>query len=165
MTSSQPYTAIMATRKPKPLALDRYASYRLHLITKLSDKTSATAYVEKLRLSLSEGRCLAAMGQYEPLSVQELARLANLNKANASRASDALAQRGIAVKSANQTDGRGVVLTLTPAGRTLWGQTMRLIQQRNEQIFSCLTPDELATFDKALDKIVGHLSTSDQPPD
>ena len=139
----------MATRHIKPLALDRFASYRLHLIAKLSDKTSAAAYMKELDLSLSEGRCLAAIGQYEPLSVQNLARMANLNKANASRASDALAARGIVKKSASQTDGR-----------SLWGQTMRLVHDRNEQIFGCLTQEELAAFDQALDKVVAHLSTA-----
>lgn len=142
-------------------SLDRFASYRLHLIAKLSDKTSASAYLEQLGLSLSEGRCLAAMGQYEPLSVQDLARMANLNKANASRASDSLAHQGLVVKSVNQTDGRGVVLTLTPRGRSMWRQTMTLIEQRNEQIFGCLAPDELAAFDSALDKIVEHLSQAE----
>lgn len=160
MTSAGPYTAPMATRHIKPLALDRFASYRLHLIAKLSDKTSAAAYMKELDLSLSEGRCLAAIGQYEPLSVQNLARMANLNKANASRASDALAARGIVKKSASQTDGRGVVLTLTRDGRSLWGQTMRLVHDRNEQIFGCLTQEELAAFDQALDKVVAHLSTA-----
>lgn len=153
----------MAPRQPKPIALDRFASYRLHLIAKLSDKATAAAYMDNLGLTLSEGRCLAAMGQFEPLSVQDLARMSNLNKANASRASDTLASRGLVTKSANQADGRGIVLTLTPAGRALWGQTMRLIQARNEDIFGCLTPEEMSTLNQTLDKIVKHVSGQDTP--
>ena len=153
----------MAPRQPKPIALDRFASYRLHLIAKLSDKATATAYMDNLGLTLSEGRCLAAMGQFEPLSVQDLARMSNLNKANASRASDTLASRGLVTKSANQADGRGIVLTLTPAGRALWGRTMRLIQARNEDIFGCLTREEMSMLNQTLDKIVKHVSGQDTP--
>lgn len=148
-------------RSTKFTALDRFASYRLHLIAKLSDKVSTAAYLDTLGLTLSEGRCLAAIGQYEPLSVQHLAHLANLNKANASRASDSLASQGLAIKSVNQADGRGVVLTLTPKGKALWQQTMQLIQQRNQDIFACLTPAEWKAFDKALDKIVAHVSDAE----
>ena len=70
--------------------LDRFLTYRLHRIAKISDRDSAAAYQAELGLSLSEGRCLAAVGQFEPASVKDIARLANLDKANASRAADAL---------------------------------------------------------------------------
>jgi DNA-binding MarR family transcriptional regulator len=93
--------------------LDRFLTYRLHRVAKISDRDSAAAYQAECGLSLSEGRCLAAVGQFEPASVKDLARLANLDKANASRAADALVERGLVAKAASSTDGRGVALSLT----------------------------------------------------
>jgi DNA-binding MarR family transcriptional regulator len=141
-------------------ALDRFLTYRLHRIAKISDRDSAAAYQAELGLSLSEGRCLAAVGQFEPASVKDIARLANLDKANASRAADALVARGLVEKAASATDGRGVALTLTRAGRPLWRRVMKLIERRNAEVFGVLGAQDLRTLDALLDRLVAHL----EPP-
>ena len=141
-------------------ALDRFLTYRLHRIAKISDRDSAAAYQAELGLSLSEGRCLAAVGQFEPASVKDIARLANLDKANASRAADALVARGLVEKAASATDGRGVALTLTRQGRPLWRRVMKLIERRNAEVFGVLGAQDLRTLDGLLDRLVAHL----EPP-
>lgn len=138
-------------------ALDSFPTYRLHQIAKLSDLVSAAAYQNEVGISLSEGRCLAAIGQFAPLSVQDLARLANLDKANASRAAVTLQAKGWVSKATNPQDARGVVLALSPSGQRLWRKTMKLIARRNAEIFGCLEAEELALFNRSLDKIVAHL--------
>jgi hypothetical protein len=40
---------------------------------------------------------------------------------------------------------------------------MRLIQARNEDIFGCLTPEEMSVLNQTLDKIVKHVSGQDTP--
>ncbi len=139
-------------------ALDRFFTYRLHRINKISDKTSALAYPAALGITLGEGRCLAAIGQFEPMSVQDLATLANLDKANASRAADALARQGLVEKGPNAQDGRSLVLRLTPSGRRTWRKTIAFIEQRNQDIFGALSASERKAFDKALDKVLAHLT-------
>jgi len=67
-------------------ALDRSFTYRLHLLHKVSDHESHQSYLEKLGLSLSEARSLAAIGAFEPMSIMSLADKGNLNKGQASRA-------------------------------------------------------------------------------
>lgn len=141
--------------------LDRFFTYRLHRIAKLSDRGSAAAYQAECGLALSEGRCLAAVGQFEPASVKDLARLANLDKANASRAADSLVQRGLVEKAASATDGRGVALSLTSEGRVLWRRVMKLIARRNAEVFGCLTDAELQLLDGLLDRLVAHQAGSD----
>lgn len=136
--------------------LDRFLTYRLHRLAKVSDRVSAAAYQAECGLSLSEGRCLAAVGQFEPASVKDLARLANLDKANASRAADALVARGLVVKAVSATDARGVALSLTREGRTLWRRVMKLIERRNAEVFGCLDAAELKQLDAWLDRLVAH---------
>ena len=89
----------MASRlsKPEP-GLDRALSYRLHLLHKLTDLESQRTYLAESGLSLSDSRCLGAIGAFEPLSVNDLARRANLNKAQASRAAQSLVTQGLILK-------------------------------------------------------------------
>lgn len=142
--------------------LDRSFTYRMHWIAKLSDRTSARAYQDEFGLALGEARCLAAVGQFGPLSVKDLARRANLDKANASRAADALIAQGLMSKALSERDARGVTLRLTRAGRSRWRELMRLIERRNSEIFGCLSPAERQAFGLALDRIAAHLADGGQ---
>jgi DNA-binding MarR family transcriptional regulator len=134
--------------------LDRTLSYRMHLLNKLTDQASQREYRVHAGLSLSDGRCLATIGQFEPLSVTDLAQHSNLDKGQASRAAQALVAQGLVRKADSPGDGRGVVLTLTPTGRRAWKRTMALIHARNEQIFGCLDATERDTFSALLDRLI-----------
>lgn len=152
-------TSRSATRTSKPAEfsqLDRTLTYRLHLLHKLTDLQSQRSYPEKTGLSMSDGRCLTTVGTFEPLSVNELARLSNLNKGQASRAAQALVDQGLVRKADLPEDGRGVVLTLTPAGRRTWQKAMRMVEERNEEIFGCLNAKELSQLSQLLDRLIEH---------
>ena len=144
--------------------LDRFLSYRLHQAGKLTDRASSQAYAAEFGLPVSEARCLAAIGHFDAVSVVELAARANLHKGPASRAAHALAERGLVSKQANETDGRGVLLTLTPAGRKLWTRVMQLIGRRNDEIFSCLSSAERRQLGTMLDRLIEHAGESSQYP-
>lgn len=140
----------------RDLPLDQYLTWRLHRIAKLTDKHSSNAYAEEFGLPVGEARCLAAIGNFAPLSVNDLAAGANLNKAQASRAAQALVERGLVIKQASTTDARGVVLTLTKAGNKLWNEVMATIARRNEEIFGCLTRSEQQQLGDMLDRLIAH---------
>ena len=137
-------------------ALERTLTYRLHLLHKLTDADSQGAYPVQTGLSLSNGRCLATIGSFEPLSVKGLAVQANLNKGQASRAAQALVDQCLVRKEDRPDDGRGVILSLTPDGRKLFKRTMQLIAQRNDHIFACLNPKEQATLSGLFDRLIAH---------
>jgi DNA-binding MarR family transcriptional regulator len=145
----------MASRKPRA-SLDQFLSYRLHQVNKITDKASTDAYAQELELPVGEARCLAAIGDFEPLSVNALAARANLDKAQASRAAQALVDRGWARKEASEADARGVVLELTGEGRRWWTKVMRVTARRNEEIFGCLSAAERRQLAAMLDRIVEH---------
>lgn len=145
-----------ARRRPPAVPLDRFLTYRLHQVNKLTDKASSDAYAQALDLPVGEARCLAAIGNFAPLSVNELAARANLDKGQASRAAQALVERGLVVKEASPTDARGVVLAPTAAGRRLWLRVMDLIARRNEEVFGCLSAAEQEQLAGLLDRVVAH---------
>jgi DNA-binding MarR family transcriptional regulator len=136
--------------------LDRTLTYRLHQLHKLTDMDSQSVYPERTGLSMSDGRCLTTIGTFEPLSVKELADKANLNKGQASRAAQALVDQGLVLKADHPGDGRGVVLTLTPAGREVFERAMAMIHQRNQEIFGCLSDKEQASLSALFDRLISH---------
>lgn len=136
--------------------LDGFLTYRLHQVNKLTDRASSVAYAQEFGLAVGEARCLAAIGNFAPLSVNELAAHANLDKGQASRAAQALVERALVVKEASATDARGVVLRPTAAGRRLWTRMMRVIARRNDEIFGCLSAAERRQLAAWLDRIVTH---------
>jgi DNA-binding MarR family transcriptional regulator len=136
--------------------LDRTLTYRIHLLHKLTDQESQRLYPLEVGLSLSDGRCLAAVGSFEPLSVSRLAQLANLNKGQASRAAQFLVEQGLVTKGHIEADARGVELTLTPLGRKAWRKTMDFIHRRNEEIFNGITAGERRQFGTLLDRLIAH---------
>lgn len=140
--------------------LDRTLTYRLHLLHKLTDVESQRAYVAKARLSMSDGRCLTAVGSFAPLSVNDLAQKANLNKGQASRAAQSLVDQGLVLKTASPTDGRGVVLTLTTAGKTAWRRTMKVVATRNTDIFGALSEAEQARLSDYFDRLIAQARAS-----
>lgn len=138
-------------------ALDRFLTYRMHFINKISDRDSAQAYAEQYQLPIGEARCLAAIGRFAPLSVNDLALAANLNKGQASRCAQALSDAGLIRKAVSHVDGRGVVLSPTAKGQKRYRQLIELIARRNEEIFGYLTAREQAELSRMLDKIITHL--------
>jgi len=136
------------------LALERTLSYRLHLLHKLTDQRSQHAYPRETGLSLSDGRCLATIGSFEPVSVKDLAERANLDKGQASRAAQALVEQGLVSKQVSPHDSRAVLLALTPAGRPVWERTMALIERRNQEMLACLSPAEQATLSELFDRLI-----------
>ena len=156
-------------------ALDRTLTYRLHQLHKLTDADSHAAYPEHTGLSMSDGRCLTTIGTFEPLSVKALAEKSNLNKAQASRAAQALVDQGLVRKADHPGDGRGVVLSLLPAGRLVFERAMALVSQRNAHILGCLNGQEQAALSALLDRLIDHAkpgiraknpptSPAEQPP-
>jgi DNA-binding MarR family transcriptional regulator len=137
-------------------SLERTLTYRMHQVHKLTDQESQRLYPLEVGVSLSDGRCLAAVGSFEPVSVNQLAQLANLNKAQASRAAQSLAEQGLVRKADAPGDGRGVLLTLTPRGRKAWHKTMDFIHRRNEHIFGCLSPRDQALLGDLFDRLIAH---------
>jgi DNA-binding MarR family transcriptional regulator len=139
---------------PPETALGRSLTYRLHLLHKLTDQVSQQSYPEVVGLSLSDGRCLATVGAFGPLSVNELAEHSNLNKSQASRAAHwstaAWWRRWTTPATA------GVLLSLTALGRRLWKPTMELIASRNEEIFGCLSNQEQVVLSQLFDRLIDH---------
>lgn len=144
----------------REFSLQHSFTHRLHTLHKLTDRVSQEAYLTQTGLPMAEGRCLASIGAFRPLSVNDLAARANLNKAQASRAAQSLVDQGLVNKVASRKDARGVVLTLTPQGEQAWLKVMAVIETRNQQILSCLDAAQQATLAQLMEQLIAHAQRS-----
>lgn len=137
-----------------PFPLDQFFTYKLHRLSKLVDKGTDDAYTEQIGLPVSQGRVLAAVGSFGPFSVGQLARYANLDKSQASRAADLLMKRGLIAKTPHASDARAVQLSLTTAGKAMFKSVRTLIANRNDEVLSALSKNERESLLRALDKMM-----------
>ena len=139
--------------------LEQFLTYRLHVLNKLAERGIGERYQEKLGVSVPEARVIASVGSFGPFSIMDLARHANLDKSQASRAAEALIKQGLVQREASEEDGRVVLISLTPAGRELYRKVMPVARKWNADLFDCLDDDEKAAFGAALDKIIESVQT------
>lgn len=140
------------------MSIDRHLTYRLHLLSKLSDVKSKQIYQEAINLSLAEARLLSAIGSFAPLSINELAFRSNLTKGQASRAAQLMVEKNYVSKKDAKDDGRGVELSLTQKGKVTFEKLLPLIENRNKEIFGCLSESEKKHLDQLIDRVINHLS-------
>nr|WKF56073.1 Multiple antibiotic resistance protein MarR [Paraburkholderia busanensis] len=134
--------------------LEQFLTYRLHVLNKLAERGIGERYQDKLGVSLSEARVIASVGSFGPFSIMELARHANLDKSQASRAAEALIRQGLVQREPSAEDGRVVLVSLTPEGRALYRKVMPIARKWNSDLFACLDEQEKLAFGHALDRII-----------
>jgi DNA-binding MarR family transcriptional regulator len=134
--------------------LEQFLTYRLHVLTKLAERGIGERYQERLGVTLPEARVIASVGSFGPFSIMDLARHANLDKSQASRAAEALIKQGLVQREASEADGRVVLISLTAEGRELYRKVMPIARKWNTDLFDCLDENEKAAFGAALDRII-----------
>ncbi|WEY40396.1 MarR family transcriptional regulator [Paraburkholderia sp. SUR17] len=139
--------------------LDQFLTYRLHVLNKLSERGISERYQSKLDVTLPEARIIAAVGSFGPFSVMDLARHANLDKSQASRAAEALIRRGLVARDSDPADGRVVLVSLTPEGRALYRRVMPIARKWNADLFDCLDNAERVALGNMLDKVIANALT------
>ncbi len=129
-------------------------SYRLHQVANLLSRGAEMRYRREFGVSLWEWRTVALLGgTAEAQSLNELARAAGMDKSQMSRVVAGLAKKRIVVRAADANDGRGIRLSLTPRGRTLYRKLIQAATERNDAFVGCLTARERAALDTIMAKL------------
>jgi DNA-binding MarR family transcriptional regulator len=142
--------------------LEQFLTYRLHVLNKLAERGISERYQAKLGVTLPEARVIASVGSFGPFSIMELARHANLDKSQASRAAEAMIRQGLVQRQPSAEDGRVVLVSLTPVGRALYRKVMPIARKWNGDMFDCLDEREKAAFGDALDKIIETMTAREE---
>ena len=129
-------------------------SYRLHVVANLLSRGAELRYRREFGVSLWEWRSVALLGAAEaPLSLNELARSAGIDKSQMSRVVSGLAERGLVLREVDAADARAVRLALSKAGRKLYQGLIRAAADRDQAFRRCLSQSEKRVFDQALAKL------------
>jgi DNA-binding MarR family transcriptional regulator len=140
--------------------LEQFLTYRMHVLNKLSDRGIGELYQTRLDITLPEARVIASVGAFGPFSIMDLAKHANLDKSQASRAAEALIRRGLIDRETSVEDGRVVLISLTDDGRALFRKIMPIARKWNADLFDCLDEKEREAFGAALNKVIAHVLSS-----
>lgn len=141
-----------AVRAPRAEIRD-LISFRIHALANLLSRGAALTYRREFGVSLAEWRTLALLGAHEPLSLNELARHAGLDKSQMSRVVAGLVERDLVQRDADSRDGRGVRLSLSRAGRRLYEGLIAAANRRNDAFASALSPAEHAMLEPILARL------------
>jgi DNA-binding MarR family transcriptional regulator len=142
---------------PKPtdsepeVSITGLLSYRLHRVANAISRSAAARYRRDFEVSLGEWRTTALLGQEGTLTVNKLARMAGLDKAQMSRVVAKLIDRGFVARKPGP--GRAVHLSLTRRGRSLYAGLIAAANERNKAFLACLTDEEREALDSALSKL------------
>jgi DNA-binding MarR family transcriptional regulator len=136
-----------------PTNLKELFSFRLNMLAHMSSKIAALINEREFELDSREWRIIGLLGAFSPFSLQALAREVNVDKSQASRIVAGLIQRGILQRGADETDGRGVQLSLSPAGRVIYRKVFPKAVKRNEALLSVLSDEDRMCLERILTQL------------
>ena len=129
-------------------------SYRLHQVANLLSRGAELRYRREFGVSLWEWRTVALLGgAAEAQSLNELARAAGMDKSQMSRVVAGLTKKKIVVRETDVNDGRGIRLSLTFSGKSLYQRLIRAAAERNDAFVGCLTTKERAVLETIMAKL------------
>jgi DNA-binding MarR family transcriptional regulator len=136
--------------RPRPAALaacdvevNRYiAAYIMGLANRLSNGAS-NYYRRHYNLGMSEWRAMMAIGTSTHRIVREVAEMADLDYAAASKSLRLLQRRGLVDVVQTRRRGRAAIASLTEEGLTLYRQLSASSRQRQQRLLSVLAPHEV----------------------
>jgi DNA-binding MarR family transcriptional regulator len=141
--------------------IEELFTYRLHVLKKHTDRALTEAFAAALTLTLTEARLLISVGAFGPLSVSDLGRVSNLDRSQASRATDVLERKGLLAKTSNEADARGVLVTLTAKGRSTWRRATAISKTGNDDFLAVLSEHEREVLGSVLAKLVDQCGEAD----
>jgi DNA-binding MarR family transcriptional regulator len=128
------------------------------LLTIASRMTEVREHLaNRMGISAPQYSLLMAIGQFQAergVGVTSVAKLLHVSSAFVATETGKLAQAGLLTKRANPKDKRGVLLSLTRAGRTLIARNSDEIRAVNNAFFAALTPATFAALSATMADLV-----------
>lgn len=146
-------TSTQAVEQVEDVTIRDLLSYRIHQVSSQMSRSAALQYRSHFDVSLGEWRALALLGAGVALSLNELARAADLDKAQMSRIVAGLSKRELIARAEGSTRGQTVRLALTRKGQALYRRLIEAAMKRNNAFLACLSPQERKVLDEALVKL------------
>jgi len=135
------------------LALDGFIPYRISVMQQEVSRAIAAAYAEKHGLMRYDWRVMAALGDDQPLSANEVCERTNMDKVQVSRAIARLKKRGLVDQNRTVEDRRRSSLRLTGWGEVIYRDIVPAARAREAELLSVLESYELKQLDNLIAKL------------
>jgi DNA-binding MarR family transcriptional regulator len=160
MTRAKPRSAMprAGRRRPGPVAgsdaeVNRYiAAYIMGVANRLANGAS-NYYRKHFDLGMSEWRAMMAIGTSTHRIVREVAEMADLDYAAASKSLKVLQQRGLVAVEQTRSRGRAAIASLTPRGLEVWRRMRAAARARQRRLLAAFTREEIETLWSLLRRI------------
>jgi DNA-binding MarR family transcriptional regulator len=129
------------------------ASFRLHMLARLSERFYEQFWQREFGLSLLECRIIGITGGFGQVTFKRACEEANLDKSHASRLVNRLIRRRLLQKVMNPSDQRSVMLALTNAGRDCHRALHACATRLADEWLSALPADGRKAFMDAMVKL------------
>jgi len=122
--------------------VNRYlAAYIMGVANRLANGAS-NHYRKRFNLGMSEWRAMMAIGTSSHRIVREVAEMADLDYAAASKTLKLLAERGLVQVEQTQRRGRAAIASLTPEGLEVYRRLRASARRRHARLLSAFSAEE-----------------------
>jgi DNA-binding MarR family transcriptional regulator len=127
-------------------AVNRYlAAYIMGVANRLANGAS-NHYRSQFNLGMSEWRAMMALGSRDESIVREVAEMADLDYAAASKSVRLLQERGLVSIEQTSSRGRAAIVRLTAEGQESYKKLRNSARRRQQRLVSAFTPQEVETL-------------------
>ncbi|WP_417482973.1 MarR family winged helix-turn-helix transcriptional regulator [Maricaulis sp.] len=142
---------IPATRRV--LELDTYWPYQLTVLADHISRHTAAIVKRDAGLNLSQWRVMAAIAERPGRTAAEVVAVTPMDKGIVSRATKALLEAGLVVRTASQDDGRISHLHLTDSGEAVYQSLVPQVETISTRARAVLTAPEHRQFEASLKRL------------
>lgn len=135
------------------MARNPFLTFRLDQLSQTAMAKASQVYKERLGLNIRELRVLRAIGDQPGLSSRTLSEATFIEQTLVSKHLRKLVDAGLVQRELESADARRVALHLTMQGEAIRQEADRLGEEMERDFLAVLTPEELAQFNRCIDKL------------
>ncbi len=124
------------------LKLETFVPYQLSVTSNAISALIESQYSREFDLRMSEWRLMAILGEIDHATQSILVELTQMDKVTINRATKALSERKLIVRSPNYADGRSHLLALSETGKELYVKIVPMAIRIESKILKSLDEGE-----------------------
>jgi DNA-binding MarR family transcriptional regulator len=133
--------------------LEHFIPYRLSVLSLAISQNIADLYSEQFNFGIMEWRVIAVLGNYQPLSANQICERTNMDKVQVSRTVSSLTSAGLVLRKTDREDRRKSQLRLSANGSRVYRQIVPMALKCEQELLSTLTLEETEEFERILGKL------------
>lgn len=144
------------SKHPDVSSIEDVITFRLQRLVNIGERAGHQWSERMFDVSLNEWRLLAMVVAHAPTRAGDMSDALLMDKSQLSRVIKSLRKKLLIRNMADPNDGRAIALQPTPQGVALYEKMMTEVLKSNERILAPLDEEEVAAFNRTLDKLVAH---------